>query len=177
MFENFEMSKNEIHENINNFIKNISNKNGLDLSKIYLATLFNYPFPVFSKEKFQESNGINCPVILTNNSNGMSFVYILKSQSKNDHIFIDIFNQTLLQSTYVDIPGVFTFMPEIRRGISVKKIKSLKIILGIDRVQIDDLKSLYVRFSEMSKEEILKLIHEDIDIITQNTSKHNIVKK
>ena len=153
----FKMSKDEIKGDIDKFIITNTNEEGLDLSKLYLAHLVRYSSSVFGNNTYQHNLGINCPVNFENNPNKMTIVYILKSQSSSDHIFIDVFNETLLQSTYVNIPGVFMFAPEIRSGVTVNQYGSLNSILGINRLSFDDLKLMFNIIIKMSEEEIMKL--------------------
>ena len=175
--ENFYLSKKKIKEDISKFIIANTNEEGIDLSKIYLAHLVCYPSSVFGKNTYQQCSGINCPVNLENDPNKMTFVYILKSQSNNDHIFIDIFNETLLQSTYVNIPGVFMFAPEIRNGITVNQYGSLKSILGIKRLSFNDLKLMFNIIFQMNEEEIMKLSDNEFSKIILSQIGEKLKKK
>lgn len=150
-FQNFNMSKDEIKESIHNFIMKNSNYEGLDLSKVYLAHLINSPFPVKANDTYQQNYGINCPINLENDPKKMTLVYIVKSQGKHDHVFIDLFNQTLLQSTCVNITGAFALMPEIRKGVTVSRYKNLQDFLGIDRISYDKLELMFNALCEMDE--------------------------
>lgn len=150
--QTFNMSKDQIKENIHNFIMKNTNYNGIDLSKVYLAHLINSPFPV-GQNIYQQNYGINCPINLENDPKKMTLVYILQSQSKHDHIFIDLFNQTILQSTCVNISGAFALMPEIRRGVTVSRYKNLKDFLGIERMNYEKLELMFNALCELDNTE------------------------
>lgn len=148
-FENFNMSKDQIRENIHDFIMRNTNYNGIDLSKVYLAHLINSPFPIGPNDTYQQNYGLNCPINLENDPKKMTLVYILQSQSKHDHVFIDLFNQTILQSTCVNIKGAFALMPEIRRGVTVSRYKNLKDFLGVERLNYEQLELIFNALYEL----------------------------
>ena len=91
----------------------------------------------------------------------MTLVYILQSQSKHDHIFIDLFNQTILQSTCVNISGAFALMPEIRRGVTVSRYKNLKDFLGIERMNYEKLELMFNALCELDNTEEIS----DVDLV------------
>lgn len=159
-FQTFNMSKDQIKESIHNFIMKNTNYNGIDLSKVYLAHLINSPFPV-GQNTYQQNYGINCPINLENDPKKMTLVYILQSQSKHDHIFIDLFNQTILQSTCVNISGAFALMPEIRRGVTVSRYKNLKDFLGIERMNYEKLELMFNALCELDNTEEIS----DVDLV------------
>ncbi len=88
----WDLTKDEIKKSINEFIEKNSNNYGIDLSKIYIAFLKYLPYFQINENKFENFFGINCPVNTSNDFNKIPIVFIIKNQSKNDHIFIDIFN-------------------------------------------------------------------------------------
>ncbi len=161
LFDKFNLTSDQIDVVINDFINNNSNEEGIDASKIYLANLTYCPTPTGIVD-YQQYFGINCPINMTNDYNKMAVVFILKSQSKKDHIFIDMFNKTILQSTYVNIPGLFTLMPEIRKGVTVSKYISLRDILEIDRLSYQNLESIFNEVSKYDQEDIVKLSKEEV---------------
>ena len=156
IFENFDLTKEKLEETISNFIENNSNEVGIDLSKIYLADLAYCPN--YTGINLQQNFGINCPINMTNDYNKLTIVFILKSQSKDDHVFIDIFNKSILQSTYVNVAGWLSLMQETRKGTTVYQYISLKDILDIDRLCYEKLESIFDFISEVNKNEIIKLI-------------------
>ncbi len=160
----FDLEEDEIKNNINEFIENNSNDYGIDLSKVYLAFL-NY-IPYFknneNENKFETFFGINCPVNTCNDFNRMPIVFIIKSQSTNDHIFIDMFNESILQSTNVNVAGWLGLMPQYRRGTTVSQFISLKDILEIDRLDYQELELIHSVISKYSKDDIVKFQKEEL---------------
>ena len=71
------------------------------------------PYFQINENKFENFFGINCPVNTSNDFNKIPIVFIIKSQSKNDHIFIDIFNESILQSTNVNVEGWISLMAQL----------------------------------------------------------------
>ena len=160
LFEFFNLTKDEIDETINDFIKNNSNECGIDLSKIYLAALTYRPETPGINQ--QQDFGINCPINKANDYNKLTIVFILRSQSETDHVFIDIFNKSILQSTYVNIYGLLSFFPQVRRGTTVYEYNSLKDILDINRLSYENLESIFSFISKTNKEELTKLSKEEL---------------
>lgn len=154
-YQTFNMSKNEIEENIHHFLLKNTNKDGVDLSKVYLAHLINSPFPIGPDDTYQQNYGINCPINLENDPKKMTLVYILQSQSRHDHVFIDLFNQTILQSTCVNIKGAFSLMPEIRKGVTVSRYKNLKDFLFIERLDYEKLERIFNALCELDDTKII----------------------
>ncbi len=173
----FDLTKDEIKKSINEFIEKNSNSSGIDLSKIYLAFLIYLPyFPINNNNsKFENFFGINCPVNTTNDFNKVPMVFIIKSQSEYDHIFIDIFNKSILQSTFVNIEGLLSLIAEYRRGTTVSQFISLKDILGIDRLNYQELELIYSVISRYSKDDIINLQKEELrDLLLSAINNTNI---
>ncbi len=162
IIEHFNLTRDEIKESINNFIVKNSDNYGIDLSKIYFAFLNYIPYCSLDGTKFQNYFGINCPINTINDFNKVPIVFILKSQSDEDHIFIDIFNESLLQSTCVNVEGWVSIMTQYRRGITVNRFISLKDILEIDRLNYQELKLIYDVISRYSTGDIIKLPKEEL---------------
>ena len=105
----------------------------------------------------------------------MPIVFIIKSQSKNDHIFIDIFNESILQSTNVNVEGWLSLMAHYRRGTTVSQFISLEDILGIDRLNYQGLELIYSVISGYSKDDIIKFKKEELrDLLLSAINNTNI---
>ena len=152
VYQFLNLTQDEIEDAINVFIDSNSNEEGIDSSKVYLANLRNIvqrqSIPIYSEsslfpEGYQSNFGINCPINKTNDYNKPTIVFILKSQSDRDHVFIDIFNKTLLQSTFLKIDGLFSLLPIIREGVTVNAYYPLNEICKLDRISYEELKYIY----------------------------------
>ena len=171
----WDLTKDEIKKSINEFIEKNSNNYGIDLSKIYIAFLKYLPYFQINENKFENFFGINCPVNTSNDFNKIPIVFIIKNQSKNDHIFIDIFNESILQSTNVNVEGWSSLMANYRRGTTVSQFISLEDILGIDRLNYQELKLIYSVISGYSKDDIIKLKKEELhDLLLSAINNTNI---
>lgn len=170
-----DLTKDEIKKSINEFIEKNSNNYGIDLSKTYLAFLTHLPYFQINENKFENFFGINCPVNTSNDFNKIPIVFIIKSQSKNDHIFIDIFNESILQSTNVNVEGWLSLMAQYRRGTTVSQFISLEDILGIDRLNYQGLELIYSVISGYSKDDIIKFKKEELrDLLLSAINNTNI---
>ena len=175
IIEHFDLTKDEIKENINSFIVKNSDNYGIDLSKIYFAFLTYAPYYSINESKFEDFFGINCPVNTINDFNKVPIVFILKSQSNEDHIFIDIFNESLLQSTCVNVERWLSLMAQYRRGTTVSQFISLEDILGIDRLNYQGLELIYSVISGYSKDDIIKFKKEELrDLLLSAINNTNI---
>ena len=187
IFEYFKLIPDKMEEVISEFIINNSNEEGIDLSRVYLAYLsYSKPTnitPIFTPAGYQHNFGINCPINKTSNYKKPTLVFIQRSQSDNDHVFIDMFNKKLLQSTYVNIDGIFSLLPERREGVTAAKYQPLNELLRIDRLSYRELRLVYNVISKyntkdirgLSKQELSKKIL--IDVKKQRKRRKNIKRK
>lgn len=187
IFEYYKLIPDKMEEAISEFIINNSNEEGIDLSRVYLAYLsYSEPTnitPIFTPAGYQHNFGINCPINKTSNYKKPTLVFIQRSQSDKDHVFIDIYNKKLLQSTYVNIDGLFSLMPERREGVTVDKYQPLNELLRIDRLSYRELRLVYNVISEynakdircLSKQELSKKIL--LDVKKERIRRKNIKRK
>ena len=95
IFEYYKLIPDKMEEAISEFIINNSNEEGIDLSRVYLAYLsYSKPTnitPIFTPVDYQHNFGINCPINKTSNYKKPTLVFIQRSQSDKDHVFIDIY--------------------------------------------------------------------------------------
>ena len=166
IFEFYKLLPDEMEEKINTFIKNNSNEEGIDLSKVYIAYL-SYSKPIecvspFLPYGYHHYFGINCPINKTSDYKKPTIVFIQRSQSNTDHVFIDLFNKELLQSSYVNKDGVFSLIPEFRRGVTVSKYYPLNEIFKINRVSYQELEFLYKFIANYQTDTLRKLSKEDL---------------
>ena len=181
IFSYLNLSQDEIEKSIEKFINNNSDEEGIDLSKIYLAyTTYIKPkiyLPSYHPEGYQSFFGINCPINDDKNYNKLTIAFILKSQGDKDHIFIDVFNKTVLQSTCVNIKGLLSFLPQYRYGVTIEKYIPLKDILKIKRLGYQDLEQIYNVISNYNNENIHELTQDELsdkilsDIMKKNKKK------
>ena len=166
IFEYFKLIPDKMEETISEFIINNSNEEGIDLSRVYLAYLsYSEPTnitPIFTPAGYQHNFGINCPINKTSNYKKPTLVFIQRSQSDTDHVFIDMFNKKLLQSTYVNIDGIFYLLPEGREGVTVAKYQPLNELLRIDRLSYRELRLVYNVISEYNTKDMRCLLKQEL---------------
>ena len=166
ILEYYKLIPDKMEETISEFIINNSNEEGIDLSRVYLAYLsYSEPTnitPIFTPAGYQHNFGINCPINKTSNYKKPTLVFIQRSQSDKDHVFIDIYNKKLLQSTYVNIDGLFSLMPERREGVTVAKYQPLNELLRIDRLSYRELRLVYNVISEYNTKDMRCLLKQEL---------------
>ena len=131
----FDMNEEEMEDCIGDFLVKNTNSKGIDLSKLYVAELVKPEIPL-EEFKYELHYGINCPVNYVNDPGILTIVFILKSQSEDDHIYVDLIYHSLLQSSFVDIDGYMGDQAVIRSGVTVIETYPLNEVLGRDRLPL-----------------------------------------
>lgn len=163
--EKIDFTKEELSKIIQNYILENTTEEGIDLSKLYFARL---KYRNAETDGIAKIFGLQCPRNEENDPSKLAIVYIYKSQSSLDHVYIDIFNNTLLQSTCFSKDGMFTFVQTLRGGVTVMETFNMKVVLGKDRISADELNKIKDKINNIDVEEILAMSNDEFAQICLN---------
>ncbi len=147
-----EERKNEIAQ----FISNNSNENGVDLKELYFGRL------IYEKDK--ETDPIDQSL-----ANKITIVYVV-DHNKYDPLYMDLFKARFIQKTTYIIPGVLSFAPFTRKGLSVMPLVKLSDVLNIERLPIEKIEDLYHRIEQLDYYAFLEIPLDDLKNSYENES-------
>lgn len=77
-------------------------------------------------------------------ANKIAIVYIF-ANSENSYIYMDLFREKLLQTLTYSIPGVLSFSPFVRKGLSIIDLTKLSDLLELERLPLEKSKKYMMR--------------------------------
>lgn len=135
-------------QNIIQFIQDNSNQDGVDLENIYVGRL-NYIKSELNKD--EDKNFANRVII----------VYPV-TNLENDTLYMDLFKKRLYEKTAYVIPGVLSFAPFTREGLTISEVFKLSELLNLERMQIGEIEEFYKKIENISYEDFLVMFNDQI---------------
>ncbi len=132
----------ERRANIKSFIKDNSNQDGVDLNPLYLARLI---YTKGNEENMEDEQF----------SNKVTLVYRFPD-SDNENLYMDLFKERLLKKTTYTIPGILSFAPFVRKGLTATCFSEVREFLGKERETLENLEILYGRIKDLDYYDFLK---------------------
>lgn len=155
-------TKEQIKAEISSFIQENTNELGIDISKLYFAALSRcYGSDSYNKYSVNE----------TNNPNEIAIVYVREIYRELNNVYIDIFNETLLEDSELIIPGVLSMLPMWKRGVVVSRKYRLDEVLGVERLPYESLELIFNKLKKVDTKTIVELSNEElVDYCNDNES-------
>ncbi len=147
-------------ENIKQFVNNNSNQYGIDLTKLYLGKI------VYNKD-------LDIDPVEKQFANKIAIVYIF-ANSENSYIYMDLFREKLLQTLTYSIPGVLSFSPFVRKGLSIIDLTKLSDLLELERLPLEKIKKIYDEIEKINYYDLFGMTVNDFHNLYDN---ENRVKK
>lgn len=150
-------------QNIIQFIQDNSTQDGVDLENIYVGCL-NYIKSGLDKD---EDKGL---------ANRVTIVYPVLNL-ENDTLYMDLFKERLYESTTYVIPGLLSFTPFTREGLTIGEVFKLSKLLNLDRMQIGEIEEFYKKIENISYKDFLVMFNDQIMASLDNEFKREIKKE
>lgn len=130
-------------QNIIQFVEHNSTQDGIALENLYIGRL------VYIKDELDSDEDKNL-------ANRVSIVYLVDNL-QDDILYMDLFKQRLYEKTTYVIPGVLSFAPFTRRGLTMGEVIKLSDLLNLERMAIDELSEFYIKIENINYYDFLSM--------------------
>lgn len=135
-------------QNIIQFAQFNSNQDGIDLRNLYVGHLIYVKDEQFSGEEETLANRV-------------TIVYLVDNL-ENDILYMDLFKERLYEKTTYVIPGILSFAPFTRKGLTIEEIFKISDLLNLERMQIEELENFYKKIENINYYDFLTMFQEQI---------------
>ena len=96
----------------------------------------------------------------------VTIVYEIIQES--EALYMDIFKEKLYEKPTYVIPGILSFAPFVRKGLTVKEVISLSDLLNLERMQLKELEVFYKEIENLHYNEFLEMFKEQFNSLFDN---------